>query len=361
MDSSFAYIFPAIRGVQSKREYFVSMCPLRLIPRIFVFDEEELMPELRAQRTLNKSRIPEISRYILENRDNYTFSAITASIDADVHFEPLDADERRVGRLHIPMSARFVINDGQHRQAAIKTAIKENPELADESIAVVFFLDVGLERCQQMFADLNRHAIRPSPSINVLYDHRDMVGKLTKLVVMKSTVFRDVVEMERSNLSLRSRKLFTLSSIYTANLALLSDRLVSSPEDHLDITMSFWEEVAKQFPEWEQVRNRKMPAGEVRRDFIHSHGTALQAIGRVGSILLNETAVEWKRRLKRLKEINWLRSNTEVWEGRTMVGGNISKAHQHVVLTANIIKKHLKLPLTPEDQRIEDSFTRGKK
>jgi DNA sulfur modification protein DndB len=37
---AFEYVFPAIRGVQAGREYFVSMCPLRLIPRIFLFDEE---------------------------------------------------------------------------------------------------------------------------------------------------------------------------------------------------------------------------------------------------------------------------------------------------------------------------------
>jgi DNA sulfur modification protein DndB len=163
LNDSFEYVFPAIRGVQARREYYVSMCPLRLIPKIFIFNEEELIPELRAQRVLNKSRLPEMARYILDNRDDYTFSAITASVDADVRFEPLanGSQAQRLGSLHVPMSAKFIINDGQHRQAAIEMALKENPEIADESIAVVFFLDVGLERCQQMFADLNPYAIRP--------------------------------------------------------------------------------------------------------------------------------------------------------------------------------------------------------
>ena len=68
------------------------------------------------------------------------------------------------------MKARFVINDGQHRRAAIEAALRENPDLGDETIAVVFFLDVGLKRCQQMFADLNRYAIRPTTSLSILYD-----------------------------------------------------------------------------------------------------------------------------------------------------------------------------------------------
>ncbi len=74
----------------------------------------------------------------------------------------------------------------------------------------MFFIDIGLSRCQQMFADLNRHAIRPPRSIGVLYDHRDPMSEVAKQVVLKSSFFRDLVEMETSNLAARSRKLFTL-------------------------------------------------------------------------------------------------------------------------------------------------------
>ena len=73
----FEYVFPAIRGVQAGREYYVTMCPLRIIPRLFLFNEEELPPEMRAQRSLNKSRVPEMARYIVENPDSYIFSALT--------------------------------------------------------------------------------------------------------------------------------------------------------------------------------------------------------------------------------------------------------------------------------------------
>src|SRR5580700_4269042 len=100
----FEYVFPAIRGVQAGREYYVTMCPLRLIPRLFVFDDEELPPELRAQRNLNRARVPEIARYITENRDSYVFSALTASVDADIRFDPYGelGSDRRVGTLTIP-------------------------------------------------------------------------------------------------------------------------------------------------------------------------------------------------------------------------------------------------------------------
>ena len=98
---AFEYNFPAIRGIQAGREYYASMCPLRLIPRIFLFDEIELKPELRAKCVLNRARVPEIARYLLRNPKGYTFSALTASIDGEIKFEPLGREdgEKNVGRL----------------------------------------------------------------------------------------------------------------------------------------------------------------------------------------------------------------------------------------------------------------------
>lgn len=361
MDAPFEYVFPAIRGVQAGREYYVSMCPLRLIPKIFIFDEEELVPELRAQRILNKARIPEMARYIYQNRDTYTFSAITASVDAEVRFEPLatGAEGSRVGVLHVPMSAKFIINDGQHRRAAIEAALRESPDVGDETIAVVFFLDVGLKRCQQMFADLNRYAIRPSRSIGILYDHRDDVAELARLIVLRSPAFHDVVEMERSTLSARSRKLFTLSAIYTATSALLAEMSNSSFEEKGDLATAYWEEVAGHFPEWQMVRERKITAGEVRRDYIHSHGIVLHALGKVGNWLVRNKSNGWRAKLKGLSRIDWSRTNTRLWEGRAMLGGRVVKGDQNVVLTANVIKKRLKIPLNPEEQRLEDILERS--
>lgn len=359
--NSFGYVFPAIRGVQAGKEYYVSMCPLRLIPRIFLFDEEELVPEIRAQRALNKNRVPEIARYILKNQGDYVFSALTASVDAEVQFDAAGTGQEstRIGLLRIPMTAKFIINDGQHRRAAIEIALKERPELGNESIAVVFFLDIGLERSQQMFADLNRYAIRPSKSIGVLYDHRDDLAKIAKLVVLKSKVFRNVVEMERSTLSLRSRKLFTLSSIYTATSALLRNSADGPLEERSQQALLFWEEVAEQFPEWRLVIDNKMTAGEVRSAFIHSHGIVLQALGKIGNVLLRGSPTGWKTKIKRLKTINWSRSNTADWEGRAMIGGRVSKSEQNVVLAGNLIKQRLGLTLTPEEKRVEDAYRRG--
>lgn len=76
-------------------------------------------------------------------------------------------------------------------------------------------------------------------------------------------------------------------------------------EDDARIARDFWESVARHFPTWAQVRNGKLAASEVREGFIHSHGIALQAIGKAGNALLRGNPSGWKSRLKALAQIDW--------------------------------------------------------
>lgn len=357
METQPTITFPVIRGLQAKREYFVAMWTLRMLRQISIFDEDEMPPELRAQRTLNKGRIPELSSYIRDNPDDYVFSALTVSIDSEVQFEPLPGQDK-LGLLRVPMEARFIINDGQHRRAAIIEALEQRPELAHETIAVVFFLDIGLERSQQMFADLNRYAVRPSRSLGLLYDHRNDKAQLAKLVIMKSEFFRDVVDMEKSSLAKRSRKLFTLSAFYNACADLVDGMATGNLVEDADLARGFWENVADHFPSWGQVREGRLPASEVREGYIHSHGIALQALGKAGNTLLRHHPQDWQKRLAGLEKINWSRANATVWEGRALIGGKVSKSTTNVILTTNIIKKALSLPLDEEQQRVESAHGR---
>lgn len=363
METNFRYVFPAIRGIQAGREYYTSMCPLRLIPKLFLFDEDEIVPELRAQRQLNRARVPEMSRYLSENPKNYVFSAITASIDGEVNFDEVSGEgaeeASRIGFLNIPMTARFVINDGQHRRAAIEMALRECPELGDETIAVVFFLDVGLQRCQQMFADLNRYAIRPSKSLSLLYDHRDISAQLVKELISKSEVFRGLVELEKTTLSARSGRLFTLSALYSATRDLLSDMNDEDPEKKANLALQFWEAVSASIPEWGRVSTHQLTSGEVRSDYLHTHSVVLQALARAGNALIRERPSHWKREIRKIGTIDWRRANVELWEGRALIAGRVSKSQQNIALTTNAIKNALGLSLSPEEQRIEDAFHRG--
>jgi DNA sulfur modification protein DndB len=357
MTNSFTYTFPALRGQQAQQTYYVAMCPIGLLPKIFLFNDVELPAELRAQRTLNSARIPEMARYIVNNPTSYAFSAITASVDGIAEFQPMGEGRgvEDLGLLVIPMSAKFILNDGQHRRAAIEQALQENPAIANETIAVVFYLDVGLKRTQQLFADLNQHAVKPTKSISILYDFRDPLSVLVKKIAATTQPFHGLTEFERTTISNRSIKLFTLSSIYQAVEALLGrDKVAAPTEQDEALVKEFWELVTAQIPEWDLVSRREVSSAELRREFVHSHGVALHAIALAGRVLLAQHPNDWQTRLTNLRSIDWRRSNTAIWEGRSITNGHMSKAHSSVQRTALYLKRVLGLQLTKAEQKIED-------
>ena len=342
----------------------MAMCPLRQIPRLFTYDNEDIPPDERAQRTLNKARIPEIAQYILDNPQEYVFSSITVSIDGKARFEPSAQTGlgSKVGQLIIPSLAKLIVNDGQHRRAAIVEALKHNPELGYETMSVVFFLDAGLRRSQQMFADLNQHAVRPTKSLSILYDHRSPLARLTLKVADTVPDFKGFVEFERTTLSNRSIKLFTLSSLFQATKALLGKRSnaakITDQEEQL--TIEFWTEVTHHIPEWDLLAKREVSASALRKDYVHAHGVVLHALGLMGHTLVTEHPKDWKKRLKLLEGIDWNRANARLWEGRAMIGGRLSKAHSNVILTSALLKHQLGLPLTGEEERMEKGLQIGR-
>lgn len=358
LSTTHLYTFPAIRGIQAQREYYVTMCPLRLIPRLFIFDEEELQPEIRAQRVLNKARIPQLVRYMIENPSNYVFSALTVSIDGDVAFEPISPNESdfNMGYIHVPMSARFIINDGQHRRAAIEAAIKLKPELGNESVAIVFFVDTGLRRCQQMFADLNRYAVRTTQSLNILYDYRDPDAQLAREVCMQVPIFAGRTEMEKSTISNRSTKLFTLSGIHKATRELVAHL---GPESDVvqqkQIALRYWNLVSLYIPEWQLVMKGQLAPSTFRRDYICAHTVALVALGRLGSALLVAHPDTWPEALPKLRRVDWNRHNGAVWNGRVTMGGRIVNSRNSVLLITGVLKRAVGLPLTADEQQLEDA------
>ena len=243
------------------------------------------------------------------------------------------------------------------RRAAIEEALKQVPHLGNETISVVFYQDIDLARCQQMFADLNRHAAKPTKSLSILYDHRDPLAKLVRQLIREVPIFEDLTELEKTSISNRSKNLFTLNSIYQATQVLLR-RTGQDPlkEDSLIEARDYWTELGFTLPELSKVQSGQLRSHTLRKESVLAHGVTLQALGRVGGDLLKLYPDEWNMRLRGLQGINWSRSNTQLWEGRALVNGQITKGERNVVLIANVLKRGLGISLDPEDERVENRY-----
>lgn len=349
---NYRYQFPVVKGIQSGRDYYIAMVPLGMLTKLFLEDYEYVPPEYRAQRKLNEARIPEIKRYILENRDTYVFSALAASIDGNYTFKPIYQDE--IGILEVDMNAKFLINDGQHRKAAILAAIEQAPELADETISVVFYEDKGLERSQQMFTDLNKHAVKTSNSIAELYDFRDSLAVATRNMVLGVSFLNEYVDKEKDNLGKFSSSLFTLNTFYNANKRILRRNACDAKFE--GFINDFWESVAKHMIPWKEIESKRLSKIDLREQLIASQAVIIQALGKVGAFLYDVDSYDLDKVLSGLEGINWRRSNP-TWKLRVIgSNGRMVNSENAITLAAIAIKQMLGLKLMEDEEFEEENF-----
>lgn len=353
----FVYRFPVAKGIQSNKEYYIAMVPLKMIPRLFPSDDEYVAPEYRAQRKLNSSRIPVMSKYILDNRDTYVFSALAASIDGEFKFVPA-AESADIGLLEVSMDAKLLINDGQHRKAAIIEALKEDSSLNDETISVVFFADQGLKRSQQMFTDLNKHAVKTSNSIAELYDSRDQLAVITRNVISEIEFLDEFTDKEKDILGKYSSNLFTLSTFYNANKRVI--RGGKFDEDTETFLLKYWKVVTENIEPWKELKNKEISKVDLRENYIITQSVIIQVLGRLGNYFYLNPKEDLSEVLKGLNKIDWRRS-ASVWKHRTIrENGRMINSEDAIILTCNVVKKSLSIPLDDAEVIREEKRNKGR-
>lgn len=345
------YQFPAVKGNQAERDYYICMVPLGLLSKIFLSDNSDVAPEYRAQRKLNELRIPEIRDYILNNRDSYVFSALAASIDGYMNFVPSSQNEN-IGLLEVDMNATFLINDGQHRKAAIDAALQEDDSLSEETISVVIYKDQGLQRSQQMFTDLNKHAVTTSKSLNTLYESKDQTALITKNVINEIDFLRKYTDKEKDNLSKYSSNIFTLNTFYTAHKRIT--RLVGDYSKSQELISEFWKNVVLNMREWNEMDAGELSKKSLREDYIITQGLIILAFGRLCEFYCENPQIDIEKSLKGLRKIDWLRNNESCWMNRAIKpNGKINRNEQGIFLTYIQIKRLLKLPISETEEQKE--------
>lgn len=348
---SFNISVPAIRGYQAQKEFFTLICPLDVLSKFFSFSNNDIPEEFRAQRTLNEKRIPEIANYMLKNPDSYVFSSITASIDGNYNFMPVSENQPDIGVLEIDMSSNLLINDGQHRKAAIDEALKEKPNLKNEHISVVLYIDQGLESSQQMFSDLNRHAVKVSKSNSILYNHRDKEILFMKEYLESNKNFYNYLDKSNDSIAQKSNKLFTFSNFYKAMRISYGNKDITKDEELRKFVISYWDYLTNNFREWTFVLNGEESAYHARQSSVAVYGIILEAMGKLCNYLYTEKVDNWERYLNELNKINWHKTNLDDWGNRCILeNGNMHKSNAFIDLSYYRIKELIGLPLSSSEE-----------
>ncbi len=340
---------PAIRGHLGGVDFFVTNMALSKLVRYIEPTDPNLPTKLREERQARPERYAQIAGYILNNPD-YRFSALTCTygkhgIKEPVGFRAVDPDAPKgspgwtIGELTLDQGDPLIIVDGQHRLGAIKEAISKDPDLRDDSIAIVLFPYIDLEANQQLFSDLNRNVKKTSKSLDVFFDRRDIINRVVQEVVKKVTVFgEERVDVENISVAKSPVKVFTLAGVYQATHPMIKgafrggllqkalDKENNNEEEYVEFLVDAWEFIAEQFPEWGKVARGEMNIAQERQNYLHWNSGVLSSIGEFVGAVIGEYGNDWRDRAKAAlthsENGNW-RRDPKYWGGIILAGDQV--------------------------------------
>jgi hypothetical protein len=223
-------------------------------------------------------------------------------------------------------------------------------------VSVEFHTHCDSSQLVQLAEANQRSTPHASHAKRSVLDDRGEWMEVTRQTIDRVAIFTGRVDMTKTALSNRSRNLFTFSAIHQANMQLLGDRKQESVEERVHTAGQFWSAVATNMSDWQTASAEKISPAEYRAQFVCAHGIALAGLARLGRSLLADFPKSWIPKLKKLRTVDWRRTNTTTWEGRAMIAGRLSKASTCVVLTGNLLKHALRMQLSEYENEVETSF-----
>ena len=381
---------PALKGHMGGVDYYVITLPFSIVTRYATTADDNLPVNLRRNRKVTPRRFAEISKYIIKNLDDYRFSAITCTFGVDddkrqpLKWEPAQptGDASLIGLLTLDQRDPLIIVDGQHRYGAIKKVLEDNSELGDERITVVLFPYINVQEAQQLFSDLNRTAKKTTKSLDILFDHRDIVNRVVQRLVERVSVFRGRINLEDTSVARQSQDIFTIATIYQATkpiirgayqAGLLNERLgepdpeTDMPKDneglYIDFLTEVWEFIAQQFPEWSQVATGTANIVNIRGDFLHWHSGVISAVGEFVAESMRQLGNNWQEAVKNAlthpQTHGWRRDANE-WQGIITAATQVMPRSLVLPSLKSYLKKLAGLTLTDADTRQLESIKKMK-
>jgi len=348
---------PALKGHLGGVDFFIITLTLAEVPRYIVGTDPnpDLSPTLRENRRANPARFKQIADYVVRNQNDYRFSAITCTYGKNGDNEPTDWEPFNpdapvgstgwaLGILTLNQDDPLIIVDGQHRLGGIEKAIDLEPELRNDSIAVVLFPYIDLRANQQLFSDLNRTQKPPTKSLNILFDYRDVKNRVVQEVAQRVSVLKNRVNMELASVAKSPTEMFTLAGVYQATTPMIkaayigglmeeelkgedkSENEKGNEDEYVEFLVDAWEFIAEQFPEWGKVASGEMNIAQQRQNYLHWNSGIVSSIGEFVGVAMRECGAGWKNAVKTAlthpDNGNW-RRDMDQWQGIVTAGKQV--------------------------------------
>ena len=367
------FSMPCLAGRQGGQIYYSVVIPFTHLVNLFGFNEEDLPVEFRAQRQLNENRAQGLANYICQRRTDFVLPALTASVSDVMRFKPV-GDFHNMGLLFIPTDANILINDGQHRRRGIELALKEDPSLAGEHVTVELFYDQGLQRSQQMFADINNNMVKPAKALSILFDKQNVFNRLV-LDAIEDVGLKGVLEYEKASPGKKSHKLWSITAIKKAIELMtgLNDKKCSALSDHQmkhyrTLITAWLAQFIHQTPGLSEVVNANSLAQvmEARKEWVITHAAYLHAVAIASQPLLKgftlkdalcpDATVPTFDAMTKLSTLH-VQKTASLWQGRIVKSdGTMDPSAQGIKLGAYMVLKQLEQDIPAELEALNGLF-----
>lgn len=210
-------ILPALRANMGDWTYYItSMSLMELSRRVttasVVHESESLDKMIQRSRS---PRADDIADYLLSQPQRLFGTLVVGVYGGEPEWLEVAIEERSrpwegdggrlvgaIGLLRLAGSEQLFALDGQHRLLGTERALRRDPSLGAEEVAVVFVGHsndaAGLERTRRLFSTLNRYAKPVSKSEIIALDEDDASAIVTRRLIDVHPLFRDRVALGKT-------------------------------------------------------------------------------------------------------------------------------------------------------------------
>ncbi len=190
--------------------------------------------------------------------------------------------------------------------------------------------------------------IQENLSIKTSETHHKMSARRVKKRILHEKI-KDLLSLSpflqiavargKSSNAPRSRYLLTHSCLAMACSPMFFSFHQHQFTNEMELIAEYWQYLSQMIKPWRNFFEGKISATEVRQKTILSGTTAVGALGKLGAQTITAHPDSWKKNLIPLKEIDWNRNASSIWEGVAVRNGVLLKGERAKEITYNILKQ----------------------
>lgn len=310
--------FPAARGIQAGREYFMVVAPFGVLRRLLAIDNTARVLD-RSQRDVDMGRAKKLAAYIKQNPGSWVIPSLVGNIESAPDFEE-HVPGTMVGTLSLPMDAVIKLLDGQHRAMGIMSAIGEDDDLRHSSVPLQLYVKMDLAARQQAFTDINLNAKTVSKGLSMVYDHRDEVAQAIADAVGKVRPWVNRIEWQKASCSGDNPNMFPFKAAVEAfHIYMGTSKKVAPNAEQIAAAVAFFNLVGEAASWKPYIISPDMNMRDQRDSWITYHVVGLKALALWGQ-KARDAGVDMEEACERLYQHrnDLSRNMVHKWEGKCM-------------------------------------------